>query len=308
VVPLSVKEASFAGDSEFGRRTMTEAENKDDILKEDLYSLLEIESTATTDEIKRAWRRMAPKCHPDRNPDDVKAVALFLKIKKALDILTDPVQRKSYDDKYKARAMWEKKKRERDVVTQNLRDKLNERERAAKRQKKVEEETKINLEQEIAKYRKEVLRKKEQQEKERKNNEYRKIKEKDELQRTVKVKWSNTGENYSEIELKKIFSGFGKTEYILVGKKGKSAIVRFETIGPAVACERALKNHPIYHFDITLLNKISTDTNTDASGSGERRNVGSDAMLRAHEDYEKMVLENMRKMGALKQQQQTLIK
>jgi len=57
-----------------------------------------------------------------------------------------------------------------------------------------------------------------------------------------------------------------------------------------------------------LANKLEdTDTEiptTSLSSGTERGGGGAEAMLKAHEDYEKMVLENIRKMGALKQQSQ----
>jgi len=200
--------------------------------------------------------------------------------------------------------MWEKKKRERDSTTQGLRDKLNERERAAKRQKRVEEESKINLEQDIAKLKEEGLRiireQQAQQERERKKTENSKISQQDKLQRTVKVNWGKTGEvMYSEDQLKRIFAGFGTVEHIVIAKTGKCAVILFETIGPALACERAMKNHPLYKFDVSLANKT---TPQDEEGTKNSQTNGSQAaMLKAHEEFEKKVLEKMRMAQQQKQ-------
>jgi curved DNA-binding protein CbpA len=64
-----------------------------------LYATLGVESDATLDEIKRAYRRGAMKWHPDRNPGrEAEAHAAFQEIRDAYGILSDEVQRRVYDD------------------------------------------------------------------------------------------------------------------------------------------------------------------------------------------------------------------
>jgi molecular chaperone DnaJ len=65
--------------------------------KRDYYVVLEISRTATEAEIKKAYRRMAMKFHPDRNPDDADAEAKFKEAKEAYEILTDEQKRAIYD-------------------------------------------------------------------------------------------------------------------------------------------------------------------------------------------------------------------
>ncbi|TNN87184.1 DnaJ subfamily C member 17 [Liparis tanakae] len=60
-----------------------------DILKMDLYGLLDVDITATSKEIKKAYRQKALTCHPDKNPDNPKAVDLFYQLSQALEVLTD---------------------------------------------------------------------------------------------------------------------------------------------------------------------------------------------------------------------------
>jgi DnaJ-class molecular chaperone len=63
----------------------------------DYYEILSIERTADGEEIKRAYRRMAMKYHPDRNPGDAEAEAKFKESAEAYEVLSDDTKRKIYD-------------------------------------------------------------------------------------------------------------------------------------------------------------------------------------------------------------------
>jgi len=65
--------------------------------KSDFYELLGVERSASTDEIKKAYRTLALKYHPDRNPDDAEAEKKFKEISEAYDVLSDDTKRKQYD-------------------------------------------------------------------------------------------------------------------------------------------------------------------------------------------------------------------
>lgn len=67
------------------------AENKD------YYSTLGVEKTASADEIKKAYRKLAMQYHPDRNPDNPEAEKQFKKVSEAYAILSDPEKRTKYD-------------------------------------------------------------------------------------------------------------------------------------------------------------------------------------------------------------------
>src|SRR5438445_1237210 len=63
----------------------------------DYYQVLGVPETATVDEIKRAFRRLAKQHHPDRNPGKPQAAERFKEINEAHDVLSDPAKRKQYD-------------------------------------------------------------------------------------------------------------------------------------------------------------------------------------------------------------------
>jgi molecular chaperone DnaJ len=65
--------------------------------KRDYYVVLEVSRTATEADIKKAYRRMAMKFHPDRNPDNAEAEAKFKEAKEAYEVLCDEQKRAIYD-------------------------------------------------------------------------------------------------------------------------------------------------------------------------------------------------------------------
>jgi molecular chaperone DnaJ len=67
------------------------------ISKDDLYIILEIHRTASVTDIKRAFRKLARRYHPDINPGDGQAEERFKRITEAYEILSDPLKREFYD-------------------------------------------------------------------------------------------------------------------------------------------------------------------------------------------------------------------
>ena len=64
----------------------------------DYYSIMGVSKTATQEEIKKAFRKLARKYHPDVNPGDAAAAEKFKEVSEANEVLSDPEKRQKYDE------------------------------------------------------------------------------------------------------------------------------------------------------------------------------------------------------------------
>lgn len=65
--------------------------------KRDFYEVLGVSKSASPDEIKKAYRKLTKKYHPDMNPDDKSAQEKFIEVNEAYEVLSDPDKRSKYD-------------------------------------------------------------------------------------------------------------------------------------------------------------------------------------------------------------------
>src|SRR5581483_3891547 len=65
--------------------------------KQDFYETLGVSRGASAEEVKKAFRKLAMQCHPDRNPGDKAAEQRFKDINEAYDVLKDEQKRAAYD-------------------------------------------------------------------------------------------------------------------------------------------------------------------------------------------------------------------
>jgi curved DNA-binding protein len=77
----------------------------------DYYKILGVERSASTEEMKKAYRKLARKFHPDVNPNDEEAERRFKEINEAREVLTDPEKRKKYDQLGSQWQQWQQRGR-----------------------------------------------------------------------------------------------------------------------------------------------------------------------------------------------------
>jgi len=114
---------------------------EEQLFKEDLYKLFDVDPEADTKTIRKAYRQLAKTCHPDKNPDDKSASDKFHKLSEALKILVDEDKRIQYDVKRKAKKRQEFVFNQMNKNRQSAKANLEEREEYF-RQKKEEDDFK----------------------------------------------------------------------------------------------------------------------------------------------------------------------
>ncbi|CAG4945571.1 unnamed protein product [Parnassius apollo] len=259
----------------------------------DLYAILDVQITATESEIKKAYRKKALQCHPDKNPDDPKAAETFHELSRALEILTDTLARAAYDKVLKAKAAAKLRHKELDSKRQKLKEDLERREReaAAGRESNFTDEQKLAAE--IKRLQKEGSRLL-QEEQQRMKEEIHKSKARhtepfwDPSLNRIKIKWKadksdlNNG-GYDEATLRKFLKKYGDISALIISPKKKgSALVEFSTKEAsemAVDLEKGLPENPL-----TL--KWLNDKPVLTTKSGPS--------LVSERDYESIVLTKMR--------------
>ncbi|XP_077394083.1 dnaJ homolog subfamily C member 17 [Festucalex cinctus] len=273
-----------------------------DILKLDLYGLLGIENTATTKEIKKAYRKKALTCHPDKNPDNPKAAELFHQLSQALEVLTDAAAKAAYDKVRAAKKQAEERNRKLDDKRKKMKLDLEAREQQAEAHAQ-EELEKRRAEEEINRLREEGSRLLEE--------EQRRIRERIQREREeqqnrdsgpgrcsrsnvtpkLKLKWKckkddDTNGGYCQEFILQLLQKYGDVLNVMVSSKKKGiALVEFATVRAAeraVMYERGLSENPL---------KVSWLEGQPEVAPASQSTQGS---LITERDYESVVLMKMR--------------
>nr|XP_026694791.1 dnaJ homolog subfamily C member 17 isoform X2 [Ciona intestinalis] len=212
---------------------MTNNKKKDDIMKLDLYKLLEIAEDVTPKQIKKAYRAKALKCHPDKNPDNPKAAETFHQLSQALEILSDVGARAAYDHVLRARRAAKERTQQLDAKRRKVKEDLEAREQAADQIEK--KQAKTNLKHEIERLRDEgsrILEEEQRYMREQMKKEESTLIHNDQPKEParLKLKWRSLKEDennggYNEDMLKKMFSKYCNVNGLILSKKKGSAII-----------------------------------------------------------------------------------
>uniref|UniRef100_A0A6P7G3A6 DnaJ homolog subfamily C member 17 n=1 Tax=Diabrotica virgifera virgifera TaxID=50390 RepID=A0A6P7G3A6_DIAVI len=219
----------------------------------DLYEMLNIDIGSSISEIKKAYRKQALQCHPDKNPDDPNAAKKFHELSKALEILTDESARAAYDRVLKAKKEAALRHKELDSKRRKLKEDLEYREKQGSRQKSADELLKAEIERLRKEGSKQVQEEieivKQQLQKEKSNPQYW-----DGSKHRIKIKWSadkhdsNNG-GYNQEMLTRFLSKYGDIQALVMSPKKKgSALVEFKDKAAAemaVDLEVGLPHNPL---------------------------------------------------------------
>lgn len=226
------------------------------IENEDLYELLDIQTSSSTAEIKKAYRKKALQCHPDKNPDNPDAAKLFHQLTKILEVLTDESARKAYDRVLRGKKEAALRHKELDGKRKKFKEDLEAREKhaasgvnAARHDIQLKEQIErlrregSTLVQEEMAYIKKKLKEEQFINSDHANQKFR-----------IKLKWkaakddSNNG-GYSAELLNRFLSKYGDiTVLVLSPKKKGSALVEYSSrraAEMAVDFEKGLDSNPL---------------------------------------------------------------
>ncbi|XP_065188356.1 dnaJ homolog subfamily C member 17-like [Sycon ciliatum] len=211
----------------------------EDVQDEDLYAFLHVQEKATDKELESAYRKLALKWHPDKNPDNAEAADLFRKLVKVTEILKDKEARAAYDQLRRARHLQELRKKELNAERRKLREDLERREAAHSDNVVSERQAREGLAAKILRLKEEgaaLVRASEQ-------------KLRDEWAQTqaeqlaaasaaaeattaqvhaVKVRWKKS-KAFAEDDIRRLLSQFGTLGDVVMSAKGGRALVEFES-------------------------------------------------------------------------------
>jgi len=159
---------------------------------EDYYAVLGLEFGATERQISKAYKLMARKLHPDKNPDDPLAGQRFHALQQAYTVLSDPEARAAFDALIQARLQRKRKLSTMDAQRRNLKQSLEERENAAKRQRAEELDAQRRLAARMARLKEEAALKIQEEKDRRRYTSSSSSSSHAEV--TVRIKWGRKGE------------------------------------------------------------------------------------------------------------------
>ena len=300
----------------------------------DLYLLLDISHEASEKDIKKAYRKKALKCHPDKNPDDPNAALLFHQLQEALAVLTDTAARKAYDNVLKARKANELRNRQLDEKRKRLKDQLEARESEAAKEvkqkiydrKSDEEKLAAEIERVMKEGRKELEAEQERLqnliEKEKKNKNETSSKSTNfetEASTKLKVRWKSIDKKqssdnlYTVDSLKSIFSKYGDVNVVVISESS-TAVKGSALIEMAVRTSAEMASSMETGFEqaplkVKLLeNSVPSVANIHMQANTQNENHAFSSQYTASnfQDHETLVLRKMRQAEERKKLEQEI--
>uniref|UniRef100_A0A8C9XSV1 DnaJ (Hsp40) homolog, subfamily C, member 17 n=1 Tax=Sander lucioperca TaxID=283035 RepID=A0A8C9XSV1_SANLU len=248
----------------------------------------------------KAYRQKALTCHPDKNPDNPKAVELFHQLSQALEVLTDAAAKAAYDKICTAKKRAEERTRKLDDKRKKIKLDLEAREQQAEAQSQEEVQNTRTLEEEIARLREEGSRQLEEEQRLIREQIQREREEqcsKSNVTPKLKLKWKckkddETNGGYSQDILFRLLQKYGDVSNVIVSRKKRgSAVVEFATVR---AAELATKNESGLSENPLKISWLEGQPEVIAPASQPGQFMSLQGALSNERDYESVVMMRMR--------------
>uniref|UniRef100_A0A3P8UED1 DnaJ (Hsp40) homolog, subfamily C, member 17 n=1 Tax=Cynoglossus semilaevis TaxID=244447 RepID=A0A3P8UED1_CYNSE len=259
--------------------------------------------------IKKAYRQKALTCHPDKNPDNPKAVELFHQLSQALEVLTDAAAKAAYDKVCAAKKQAEERTKKLDDKRKKIKLDLEAREQQADAERERDVQITRTLEEEIERLREEgsrllaeeqrLIREQIQQEREAQQQSggwthgtFTHL-----SQSTLQLKWKcakddETNGGYSQDMLLRLLQKYGEVLNVVISrKKSGSALVEFATVK---AAELALKHECGLSGNPLKISWLEGEPKVIVPESQPGCFLPSQGSLTNERDYESVVVMKMR--------------
>ena len=263
----------------------------------DYYDILGLEIDATDGEIKKKYRKLALKLHPDKQANKKQTEAEKIKlddrfqiVKEAYEILSDASKKGDYDKNLREELQKMKRKRERDAALDSKRRKMKddllkrEKKSVVSSFKKQDEINRLRLDGKLKQLDRLNKMKNDMQASSSCNN-----------QSIIRVKWNRKKTSHSQDSLSEIFKQYGKVQAISL--KSNSAKIVMESIQEAIQAVRS-QSVDLDWKEISLVGQVIPIELMKATGSVENISfpkVPVAETIEAHLEYEAQVLENLRR-------------
>eukprot|EP00871_Galdieria_phlegrea_P005905 jgi/Galph1/801/GphlegSOOS_G5444.1 len=315
---------------------------------EDPFSVLGLEVPDESEQLNerdvtRAYRKLALKWHPDKNPDNRESAQnMFMKIFVAYETLLDPEKRAQYITRKRAKTLSLKKHAQMDAKRKKMKEELDKRERdAALRKKQAKERQKVNVsrseldEQMKKRLREEIERLREEWREERKKQKVV-LKEKPSsfslmsAENCVKVSWSTESTTTWTVEkVQNLFADSSATDVVISNNK-KMAVIAFaseEKVNQVMATagdlqsrygisirrlqscksERAQVNNNISFTDEPVMSHVFLPNDFDDKEMHQIRSKAAAGDKDASQEYEEKTLQRLREAAMKRKSSKTQI-